>query len=291
MRLLVFLGLYEGEKAIATFAAEQLLRVLDGHDVDVLIQDDGSPSHVGRLAAKRLSERTPGRLDVVRLERPGGFHGTGERAINALSWVARSGRHYDYVLRTDADLHFCRLDLRRLFEPGLLPTRGIVGEPMTMRPRDYVLVLADILPVGFRRRRTSDGTIEHAWQFSRWHPVWWQTIGLRALRRGFRGRIIPASFLAISGRTLSSWHECGWLDPSRTESGLIFADDTLLAIMTRALGDPVVDVASLLSDWSADFSVTPATTALDVRRRGHYMVHPLKDVDWANRLRAELPLC
>ena len=47
MKLLIYYGLYEGEKAIAPHALGQLLTILAGHEVDVLILDDASPSRVG----------------------------------------------------------------------------------------------------------------------------------------------------------------------------------------------------------------------------------------------------
>ena len=290
MKLLIFYGLYEGEKTIAPHALGQLLTILAGHEVDVLILDDASPSRVGEQTKARFAGPGPGRIDVLRLEHSTGYRGSIDRMFRALQWVAQTGRTYDYVLRVDADIHFCRADLAALFAPGRLPAQGIVGQPLVMRQRDFVQVLADVLPAGFRRHRTPDGKIEHKWELQRCRPVWWHTIGWRALIHGFRGVIVPGSFIVIAGATLAALHNRGWLDRPRTSLGLVFGDDTMLSIATRAVGHPVIDVRTLLPDWSCSLFIGPTTTAEAVRTAGHYFIHPMKDAAWANDLRQALPL-
>ena len=290
MKLLIFYGLYEGEKTIAPHALGQLLTILAGHEVDVLILDDASPSRVGEQTKARFTGQGPGRVDVLRLEHSTGYRGSIDRMFTALHWVTQTGRTYDYVLRVDADIHFCRADLASLFTPGRLPMRGIIGQPLVMRRRDFVQVLADVLPAGFRRHRTPDGKIEHKWELQRCRPVWWHTIGWRALRHGFRGVIVPGSFIVIAGATLTAFRDRGWLDRLRENLGLVFGDDTMLSIATRAVGHPVVDVRTLLPDWSCSLFIGPTITATAVRSAGHYFIHPMKDAVWANELRQALPL-
>ena len=288
MKLLVFYGLYEGEKVSAPLALGQLLAILAGHEVDVLILDDASPSHIGEQMKARFAGQGAGRIDVLRLEHSTGYRGSIDRTFSALQWAVQTGRAYDYVLRVDADVHFCRPDLANLFAPGVLPTQGIIGQPLVMRSRDFAQVWADVLPVGFRRRRTDDSKIEHQWELKRGRPVWWHNIGWRALANGFRGVIIPGCFIIIAGATLAALHNRGWLDRPRTSLGLAFGDDTILALATRAIGHPVIDARTLMPDWSCCLFITTETTSATVRAAGHYFIHPLKDVAWANELRQAL---
>ena len=288
MKLLIFYGLHEGEKSIAAHALGQLLAILAGHEVDVLILDDASSSRVGEKTKARFAIQGLGRIDVLRLEHSTGYRGSIDRTFSALQWVAQTGRAYDYVLRVDADVHFCRPDLANLFAPGVLPAQGLIGQPLVMRSRDFVQVWADVLPVGFRRRHTADGKIEHQWEFKRFHPVWWHNIGWCALANGFRGVIVPGCFIIIAGTTLAAFQSRGWLNRPRTSLGLAFGDDTILALATRAVGHPVIDARTLVPDWSCNLFITPETTAATVRAAGHYFIHPLKDVAWANELRQAL---
>lgn len=290
MKLLIYYGLCEAEKAIAPLALEQLVSILAEHEVDVLILDDASPSHLGKQMASQFAGKVPGNIDVLRLEKSRGARGYIGRVFGVLRWVAESGRAYDYILRVDADMHFCRRDLAALFQPGVLPTRGLCGQTLTMRSRDFVQVVADIFPMGFRRRRAADGKIEHPWELRRLRPVWWHDFGMRALIKGFRGVIVPGSFIIISGATVAAMQIKGWLDRDHDHLGLVFGDDTVLAMAATALEHPVVDARQVLKDWSCELFLRPETSAADVKARGRYFIHPMKDVAWANTLREALPL-
>ena len=290
MKLLIYYGLCEGEKAIAPLALHQLLSILSGHEVDILFLDDATPSQVGERMAAHFADQIPGKIDVVRLKKSVGARGCIGRVFGVLRWVAQSGRHYDHILRVDADLHFCRRDLAALFEPGVLPTQGICGQTFTMRPRDFAQVIVDVLPMGFRRRRAANGKLEHDWQLRRLLPVWWHDFGMLALLRGFRGQIIPGSFIIISGAMVAAMHAKGWLDRDHERLGLAFGDDTVLAMATVALGQPMTDARDLLHDWSCEIFLRPDASAAEVKANGRYFIHPMKDVPWANTLREALPL-
>lgn len=290
MNLLVLYGVYEGDKNIAPYALEQLLTILAGHTVDVLILDDASPSRVGERLATTFKGPVPRRMDLLVREFSQGYRGSIDRTFGALAWIARCGRVYDYVLRVDTDIHFCRRDLAELFKPGVLPELGITGQTLAMRSRDLVQILMDILPVGFRRRHLPDRTIAHTWELSRFRPVWWQSIGWRALWHGFRGVILPGCFIAMSGKTLAEMSRRGWLDRPRASIGLSFGDDTIMSVATVALGHPITDLRTLIPDWSCDLFLTPAATAEGIREKRRYYVHPMKDAGWAMALREALPL-
>jgi len=254
------------------------------------VYDDASPSRLGEQMAQHFTGRGARRVDVLRAERSTGYRGAIDRTLTALGWIARCGRGYDYVLRVDADTHFCRTGLGALFQPGRLPPRGIVGQTLQMRRKDAVQILLDELPAGFRRARDPNGDIMHQWQLSRGRPVWWHDIGVRALAHGFRGTIVPGCFVIIAAETLLAISSAGWLDRPRQSLGLVFGEDVMISILTKALGHPITDARTLIPDWSCELGLRPDTSAQIVEQRRYYFIHPLKDVEWANALRQALPL-
>jgi hypothetical protein len=289
MKILVFYGLYEAEKSIAPLALGQLLRMLGDHQLDLVILDDASPSRLGDAMRARFEEAGPGRVDVLRLDRSTGYRGAIERTVYAFQQIVRAGREYDCVVRLDADVHFCRDDLAKLFEPGRLPRRGIVGQSVPMRARDFLLYLADAtMPIGFQRRVGDDGRMEHGWELRRFRSVWWRDIGAAALLHGFRGRFVPGSFQVLAWETLAGMASRGWLDRPRAPLGLIFGEDIVTNSMVAALGHPIVDAQTIVPDWSCELFLTPEASPEAIRSRGHYFVHPVKDLPWANTLRQNL---
>jgi hypothetical protein len=289
MRLLIFYGVYEAERSFAHVCLEQLLDILSGHTVHVGIQDDASPSRLGDRLAERVRPRLGDRVRVVRLDRSLGYHGMYERVLGFLDFACTWGETFDYVLRVDPDLHFCTHRLAEVFDRSLLPEVGLFGPTLAMRRRDFTLFLADLLPVGFRRR-LKDGGMEHGWELARTYPVWWSDIGRRAVRNGFRGRIVTGSFGALSWRSVLQMRERGWFSRSRERSGLVFQDDVVTSAMVHALGHPLLDFREVLPTWNNELCLRPTDTADDVRRRGLDLVHALKNEPWAHALREKLIL-
>jgi hypothetical protein len=104
MRLLVCLMVCEKDGAIASRTSRQLVDFLGDHELHVLLFDDGSASHVGW--ALELQPRIGGCVSVVRAQEPRGYSRLAENFMQLLSHAASSGQSYDYVLRTDPDVHF-----------------------------------------------------------------------------------------------------------------------------------------------------------------------------------------
>ncbi len=285
-RLLVFYGVYEAERSFAAATLAGLLDVLSDHDVTVDIQDDASPSHLGRTLARQFSKRA--RVRSSRLERSLGYHGMAERVVSFFHRTAASGESYDYVLRVDADLHFASRRLGALIASKRMPDRGLVGHLFSMRKRDYALWLADLTPAGLRRHVRKDGLMEHHWELRRTRPVWWSDIGRSALRRGFRGRMAAGGFQILSWPTLMELHDRGWLRRDRRSTGFIFQDDVLTTTMVQALGHPIVDLGEVDDEWKADLGLFPGTPIDELRSLD--LLHPLKDNAWAHEVRASLPL-
>lgn len=285
----LFFGVYEAEKAFAQSTLEQALGILESHDVHVLILDDASPSHVGETLALAISGKPRVSAEVVRIEQSSGFRGSMDRTLLALRHLANRSEPLDYVVRVDADLFFGRTDLSAVFDSSQLPRTGMVGCRTVFRWRDYVQVLGDLAPLGFRRRHER-GVITHTWELARMKPVWWSDIGWRALGNGFGRSFLNGPFQVISGQSLSQLKEKGWLDRSPSAGlGLVFGEDVMTNVLIKALGHPLTDFSEILDDWSCDMFVqSEKCNARDLFDRKHYLIHPLKGDARSQSLREEL---
>lgn len=284
-RILLHFGVYEGDRPYAAQTLEQVLDSLALHELTVHIQDDASPSHVGGRLAEQFSDRV--NLRLTRIDQSLGYHGTAERTLSLLNALAAGSQTYDYILRVDPDIYLTSRKLARLFDEDLLPERGLVGATNQMRRRDLALWLADLVPVGWRRRQLADGRMEHDWVM-RTAPVWWGDIGLHALKGGFRGRMVTGVLYALAWSTLSALHARGWLSRSRQAMGLLFHDDLFLSTMVWALGHPVSDINEFIPEWKADLFIQCGTPVDRLRSRQLDLLHPLKDNAWAQSVRNEI---
>ncbi len=289
MKLAVFFGVYEAEKEFARHTLGQLLDILGQHEVHVLVLDDASASRLGDSLAQSFSSKSHVHIEVLRLEKSSGFRGAMDRTLFAFRHLAKAQKQFDYVLRVDADLFFNRKDLARIFASERLPEHGMIGTFANFRWRDYLLFLADLLPMGFRRKYAG-GVIEHKWELKRWKPVWWGDLGLKALIHGFRRRFIGGSFQIISGKTLAELLKRGWLDRKPLANmGLIFGEDIMSNVLVKAVGHPLVDIADLVPDWSCDMALQPGQMDSEqIQSKAYYLVHPLKGDAWALKLRRDL---
>jgi hypothetical protein len=289
MKIGVFFGVYEAEKTFAQQTLGQLLDILQSHDVHVLVLDDASPSFVGKSLQAAFVGRQRVTFEVIRNEKSSGFRGAMDRTLFAFRHLAGNPQEFDYILRVDADLFFNRKDLAGIFESGLLPKQGMVGTFAEFRGRDFIQLLADLLPLGFRRRQVN-GVVEHKWELKRMRPVWWWDLGLRAIMNGFRRRFIGGPFQIIAGTTLREWAGRGWLDRKPLAGlGLVFGEDVMSNVLVKALNHPLVDLAELVPDWACDMAINPHKGGPEfIQANRYYLVHPLKGDAWGLRLRQEL---
>ena len=135
MKIGVFFGVYEAEKAFAQQTLGQLLEILQNHEVHVLILDDASQSFVGQSLQLAFAERDRVTIEVIRNEKSSGFRGAMDRTLFAFRHLAAQSQGFDYILRVDADLFFNRKDLAGIFESGLLPKQGMIGTFAEFRGR------------------------------------------------------------------------------------------------------------------------------------------------------------
>jgi hypothetical protein len=289
VKLAIFFGVYEAEKSFARSTLKQLLEILQGHEVYVLILDDASPSRVGDSLLKAFSDVSHVKFELIRNESSSGFRGAMARTLSALHHISLLNQDIDYILRVDADLFFNRKELALLFDSNKLPKTGMCGVKTTFRWRDLVLLLADLFPIGFRRRQRQ-GVVEHKWELRRLRPVWWCDLGFRALVHGFNRRFIGGPFQIIAGSTLTEWAQRGWLKRKPlTSLGLIFGEDVMTNMMVKALNHPLVDLAELVPDWACDMAINPHKGGFEfIQANRYYLVHPLKGDAWGLRLRQEL---
>jgi hypothetical protein len=287
-RILVLFCVYEAERSFAAGTLAQLLDVWNHCDLTLHIQDDASPSYLGRVLANQFSERVPVR--VTRVERSLGYHGLSENWLSFLHNSAAGAERYDYVLRVDADIHLASRRLANIFHPDRSPSNGLLGHTLAMRHRDFLLWIADLAPAGMRRKLHPDGRMEHRWEFRRTRPVWWSDIGWTALSRGFRGRIVRGFLQILAWRTLIAIDQRGWLARPRRPSGFIFQDDVLLSMMVQAVGHPILDIRTIIDGWNANCSLAPGIPIQSILASRFDFLHPLKNSSWADEVRAALPL-
>lgn len=289
VKIIVCMMVCERDATLARLTLLQILSLLEKHDVEVLLFDDASPSFVGSILADSLRQVRRNKVHVKRCDSPRGYYRLPENFMDMLGYAATQLGPFDYLLRTDPDVHFCGRGLESFFDVKNLPSKGVVSPIFRMRTRDLILYLGDLLPLGFRRRRRNGG-VEHAWEFAGQRQVWWADFGRRALRNGYRGEVTPGAFLLIAWETLQVMNRAGIFARDHSQIGLVFLDDVLIGILTRSFGHPVIHPKELFPSWSSDVFLKEDTTPADIRRQGHLLIHPLKDKDWCHALRAALPL-
>jgi hypothetical protein len=287
-RILIFFCVYEAERSFAAGTLEQLLDVWSHCVITLHIHDDASPSQLGYTLSKQFSRSVLVR--VTRLERSRGFHGLGEYWLSFLHQSAACADRYDYVVRVDADIHLGSRRLGDLLRPDHSPSCGLLGNTLAMRHRDFLLWIADLTPAGLRRKLQADGRMEHRWELGRTRPVWWSDIGWRALRQGFRGRIVTGPLQILASPTLIAIEQSGWLARPRSATGFIFQDDVLLSMMVHALGHPILDIRKIIDGWNATCFLAPGTPIKSILASRFDFLHPLKNNSWAHQVRAALPL-
>jgi hypothetical protein len=287
MKILVLLMTCEKDLAIARATLAQLVELFRHHELHILLFDDGSPSQGGHLLEREFEARIKGTFSVLKNERPKGYLRLVENFMAMLAKAVSDGIDYDYVLRTDPDVHFCDRTLLDLFDDGRLPKRGVIAPHFPMRRRDFLLVLADLVPFGFQRRRRGE-TYDRKWQFAGFRRVWWSGFGWAALHRGYRGEVTPGSFVLMAWETVQAIARTGAFERDHAQTGLVFADDLMVAILAKAVGHPIHHVKDLVPSWSCEMFLPEGMEVELLRNERHAFVHPVKDSPWGSALRHAL---
>jgi hypothetical protein len=280
-RIALLMTVCEAERRIAPGALASVVAALPGTDLTLFIVDDASPSHVGR-GLLDLYPHLPGHL--VRFERSLGFTGTARRLFAGLAAIADSKTEFDAIVKFDPDALVVTDDLAGFIGAVAPDGRGLHGVISRMRKRDALLLVADLFPVGFRRRYR-DGVIQRKWELSRLRPVWWWGIGWRAVLRGMRFRYIAGGLCILGGRTLRELGQRGWLRLKHEgRHGFTFTDDMLLSVATVALGHAISDPARIRPNWAV-LDGDHATDWEGKLAAGALVLHPLKDNPRADEVR------
>ncbi len=283
LRAAALLCVCEGEEAIARDSARYLLLSLKPFEVDFYIVDDGSPSDVGESVAALCREQGC-ETSVTKLSHSLGYRGNGQRIFIGLSMIADSGIEYDIIIKLDPDTLVVREDLGRSLAEHCVGGTGIWGITYPMRVRGRVPLLADLIPFGFRRKR--DGQqIQRRWELRRLYPVWWWRFGVKAFLNGFRFRFAGGPFYVITGRTLRTMHEQGFLRADhRYRHGLFFQEDIIASMASFACGHGLHDFPDIESRWGEPM-INQSEDAYTILARRHFFLHPLKNDPASNALR------
>lgn len=283
MKIALFIVVCEGEYEIACDSLDRLLDVCPQHAFDLYIVDDGSPSDVGRRLMATRTHRF-GRCELVKLPKSIGFWGTCTRMMIGFRKILEAGCDYDFVLEIDADLFPVRVDLGSELERVCSDKGALYGCLFDLRKRDSMLVLADLFPVGFSRR-AMNGVLNRQWSLRRWRRTWWDDLGMRALRNGYRFRSIGGAFWMLGFDALKRMERTGVLARDDSRLGLHVADDSLLTILCHGLDIPVVDFGRLSPAWQGVLSFGPDVPWDVVQQVRPYVVHPLKNTGpgWQRR--------
>ncbi len=280
----------ESEEAIAWDTLSSLAEACAGAKQTLFLIDDASPSGIGNRLSERFRETTGQAAECYELRQSLGFYGMAHRLFLGLSRIAATGRPFDMVIKIDPDACIVRRDLLPFLREICPEGVGLFGESWRMRRRDAALLLADLLPFGFKRKSVGD-IIYHDWQLRRLYSVWWSDFGRRALLRGFRFGVIVGGFFFLGGKTLDKLASAGWLTRDQRKHGFTFCDDTLMTIAAYAVGDPVIDLRMTSSQWGF-LAITEESPLESIVPYRPYVVHCLKDRPkaWEHRrkLRAAL---
>lgn len=287
MKILLLLMVCDSDQAIISPTIQQIVDLLGDLELHFIIYDDASSERLGQRVKDKFEATTRGRIHVIRSDKSKGFYHIIENIMVMFRYAVHLREHFDYVLKIDPDLAFASKRFRDFFNPDLLPTKGIISTVFKARPRDYVQFYLDLLPFGFRRKRRL-GKIEHSWEWAGFRKIWWRNLGFKAFLNGYRGEVTPGCFILLSWETVIAMNEQKYFDMDHRDTGLIFAEDVFITIMVKALGHPLYDVKDIDPNFKAAIFLHEGATIEEIKDKGYYLVHPLKDRPWANTLRQEI---
>ena len=287
MRIAVLLCVCDSDATLAQDVVTTLCASASEHELRFFVMDDASKSHAGEKLAEHC--RNLGKkATCTRLPQSLGFRGCIQRTCEGLREVASSGEPFDLVIKHDPDALVIRPDLGAFLAEHCRADDAMWGIPFTMRQRDRVLLMADLLPFGFRRRRKGQ-VIDRKWEPKRLYPVWWALAGLKALANGFRFVTPGGGFYAIAMPLVRRMVDHGYLaSPRYDRHGFLTAEEDIIAgLLVRAVGGRVVDLGTL-SPAFGDLGISRTPDAQVLRKNGHFVVHPLKATPEGLSCRREL---
>ncbi|MEM9881628.1 MAG: hypothetical protein AAF800_01770 [Planctomycetota bacterium] len=281
LRVVLALQLCDPELDLALTAVEMFLAAAPGADAHVLLTDDASTAGVGDEAVRRIQRLGPS-AELLPMTVARGFHGTGTRVGRLLDHAQQHAGDDDLVVKIDTDTLFVSDRFGPLLrELSQEPGPFLAGQSLPLRKRDALLMLADTLPLGFRRRVVA-GVLEHGWG-PRFRPTVVTGQGLRALRHGYRFRFFGGGLLVLNRPLLDAMARRHLLDWSPRRLGLLFHDDVVVTILAAACRAKAIH----LPDDGTLRLRKGATLADDVDPQWCF-VHPVKNGPEGDRLRDEV---
>lgn len=289
MHVAVILAVCEGELSIAVDVINTFLAIARNgrHSITVHILDDASPSDVGGQLQRLFSDPSPKfAVKSQRLASGLGFRGCVARTVELLRCVADSVPPYQFVIKIDPDTMVVRHDIvDRLADlVDAAKGHGMWGYLHLMPWKYRIPLLADLLPIGFRRKVV--GTqLRREWELNRWSPVWWSDIGRAAFADGFRFRFAGGGFYVVGGESIRMMRDRGYL--SRTvqgKQGLVSSEEDLVTtIMCKAVGAPVLDLNQ--NGLAGQLSVSPTCAVAEMVQSGMFVLHPMRQNEIGQQLR------
>lgn len=284
----VLLQACDGELEIGLEAVKSVINAFGTEGLFFQIIDDASTQRVGEQLAEHCVEQGA-QAHCRRMDEPLGYRGIMIRALLGMRMLAERTPTLDYVVKLDTDTLVIDPNFGGFVKQQCQDTGGLWAVTQTLRKRDLLLVLADLFPFGFRRKRVGS-MIQRKWQLSRLLPVWWTDIGLKALRtRQPINQIATGGIYIIAGPLLQRFKQRGYLDRdvSKRYGFVTSEEDTMVTLMTRVCGGRVIELNTLKPNLGIT-RIAPKTTAQELVDTGYMVIHPLKANERGNRLRSEI---
>lgn len=287
-RIGVLVQACDGELEIGQEALKSLIASLDTPHLFIQIMDDASKGRVGdELAA--FCKSLGADAACHRMDEPLGYRGIMIRCFKGLSLLAAREPKLDYAIKIDTDTLFLGKAFGDFVKNQCVEPDGFWGVTHKLRKRDLLLLLSDLFPFGWRRKK-ENGLIQRKWSFSRLLPVWWTDIGYKAVLKDRQfTTIITGGVYVIAGPLLQRFKELGYWDRDVTKRyGFITSEeDTMLSLMTRAIGGKVIDANEVRPNFG-EMRLKPGTPAQDILDADYMVIHPLKPNPYSESLREEL---
>lgn len=284
----VLLQACDGELGIGLEALRSVINAFGTDGLFIQIIDDASTKQVGEQLAEYCIARGV-QADCHRMDQPLGYRGIMVRALLGMRKLAERTPSLDYLVKLDTDTLVIDPNFGTFVKQRCRDTGGLWAVTQTLRNRDLLLLIADLFPFGFRRKRVGS-LIHRKWQLSRLLPVWWTDIGFKALRTRQRiNEIATGGIYIIAGPLLQRFKQQGYLDRdvSKRYGFVTSEEDTMVTLMTRACGGRVIELNTLKPNMGIT-RIAPQATAQELVDASYMVVHPLKSNERGNQLRGEI---
>lgn len=271
----ILIAVCDADREIAIDAVLSFADGVDPLKLTLTIVDDGSAERVG----DNLAESVRGsfsKVTVVRIDPPRGFRGGTERVFRGWKSIVENNTG-EFVMKIDPDTLCIRSGFLNHIQPQAHAGLAL-GAVKAMRRKDAVAFLLDMFPVGLRRQ-VREGWIEKDMRPTRIGNVWWWSMGLTALRRGWSFDYAPGGCVIFPRKVVE--HTVGhYLSRANfSRHGLITSEeDVLTSVATYASG---TSFSGLYIDeqTAVELSVNINTTLEQALNDGLWVVHPIKRAD------------